>query len=103
MRAYYFDNLPGDQRLPHDCVPSRPVAPETLAKLNVKVWTIPVAGHEAAVDALARERGYKNRDTIEVSKEGLGEVRCAYSYPGGGLIAVLGWMADLRGEDQDVL
>ncbi|KAF8176918.1 Acireductone dioxygenase ARD family [Pholiota molesta] len=74
MRAYYFDNLPGDQRLPHDCVPSRPVAPETLDKLSVKVWTIPVAGHEAAVDALARERGYKNRDTIEVSKEGLGEI-----------------------------
>ncbi|KAJ7675651.1 Acireductone dioxygenase ARD family, partial [Mycena polygramma] len=72
MRAYYFDNLPGDQRLPHDYVPSRPASPETLAALNVHHWHIPVAGHEDAINAVARERGYKNRDTVDVSKEGLG-------------------------------
>lgn len=75
MRAYYFDNLPGDQRRPHDYVPSRPVSREILEKLNVKYWTIPVEGHAPKIDALALEQGYKNRDMINVSREGLGEVR----------------------------
>jgi len=74
MRAYYFDNLPGDQRLPHDYIPSRPVSLDTLTKLAVKFWTIPVDGYETTLDAIAQERGYKNRDTIIVSKEGLGAV-----------------------------
>ncbi|KAJ7766190.1 Acireductone dioxygenase ARD family [Mycena metata] len=74
MRAYYFDNVPGDQRLPHDYVPSRPVAPHVLKALNVLSWTIPVEGYEDSVNAIAKERGYKNRDTIDVSKEGMGEI-----------------------------
>ncbi|KAF8171186.1 Acireductone dioxygenase ARD family [Mycena galopus ATCC 62051] len=77
MRAYYFDNLPGDQRLPHDLIPSQPVSTSTLAALNVLSWRIPIdveGGYEAAVDAVAKERGYRNRDTINVSKEGMGAV-----------------------------
>jgi len=74
MRAYYYDNLPGDQRLPHDYVPSRPVLTETLDKINVKYWSVPVEGYESKIDAIAAERGYKNRDVINVSKEGLGEI-----------------------------
>lgn len=74
MRAYYFDNLPGDQRLPHECIPSRPVSEETLSKIGVKYWVIPVEGYESKVDAVAKERGYKNRDMINVSKEGMGEI-----------------------------
>ncbi|KAJ7246787.1 Acireductone dioxygenase ARD family [Mycena haematopus] len=72
MRAYYFDNVPGDQRLPHDS--SRTVSADALAALKVLSWRIPVEGYEAAVDAVARERGYKNRDTINVSREGMGAV-----------------------------
>lgn len=75
MRAYYFDNLPGDQRLPHDYIPSRPVSAEKLTEINVKFWQIPVEGYEPKVDAVAKERGYKNRDLINVTKEGLGDVR----------------------------
>ena len=75
MRAYYFDNLPGDQRLAHDYVPSRPVSAEKLAQINIKFWQIPVEGYEPKVDAVAKERGYKNRDLINVTKEGLGDVR----------------------------
>ncbi|KAJ7347462.1 Acireductone dioxygenase ARD family [Mycena albidolilacea] len=74
MRAYYFDNLPGDQRLPHDYVPSRAVEPEKLTSLNVLFWRIPVEGYEDAVNQVAKERGYKNRDTINVSKEGMGDI-----------------------------
>lgn len=75
MRAYYFDNIPGDQRLPHDYVPSRPVPLEKLDDLNVKFWTIPVEGYEPKLNAVAKERDYKNRDMINVSKEGMGAVR----------------------------
>ncbi|KAJ7058354.1 Acireductone dioxygenase ARD family [Mycena amicta] len=74
MRAYYFDNLPGDQRLPHDHVPSQPVDSTVLAKMNVLTWHIPVDGYESQVDGIAEDRGYKNRDTIDVSREGMGEV-----------------------------
>jgi len=75
MRAYYYDNIPGDQRLPHDYIPSRPVSLERLDGIKVQHWTIPVDGHEPKIDAIAKERGYKNRDMINVSKEGMGDVR----------------------------
>ena len=78
MRAYYFDNLPGDQRLPHDYIPSRPVSEATLSALNVKFWSIPVEGYETKIDAIAKERDYKNRDMINVTKEGFGDVRLFY-------------------------
>lgn len=74
MRAYYYDNIPGDQRLPHDCIPSRPVSAEALDAINVKFWSIPVEGHESKINAIAAENGYKNRDLINCSREGLGEV-----------------------------
>ena len=73
MRAYYYDNIPGDQRLPHDYIPSRPVSTQTLDAIKVKFWTIPVEGHESKINDIAKERGYKNRDVINCSKAGLGE------------------------------
>ena len=74
MRAYYFDNLPGDQRLPHDCVPSKPVSFDTLTKLGIKYWSIPVDGYEPTLDVVAREQGWTNRNTYDVSKKGMGAV-----------------------------
>ena len=74
MRAYYYDNLPGDQRLAHDYVPSRPVSVDALKALGVSYWSIPVEGYESKIDSIAKEREYKNRDTVNVSKEGLGDV-----------------------------
>ncbi|KAI0312940.1 1,2-dihydroxy-3-keto-5-methylthiopentene dioxygenase [Amylostereum chailletii] len=74
MRAWYFDNLPGDQRLLHDSGNS--VSEEHLKSLNVLHWRIPIdieGGWEPAIDAVAQERSYKNRDTINVTKEGLGD------------------------------
>jgi 1,2-dihydroxy-3-keto-5-methylthiopentene dioxygenase len=73
MRAYYFDNVPGDQRLLHDS--GKPVPPATLESIGVLSLSIPVEGEwEAQIDAVAKERGYKNRDTINVTKEGLGDI-----------------------------
>ena len=74
MRAYYYDNIPGDQRLPHDYIPSRPVSAETLKRLDVRFWTVPVEEHESKINTIMEERGYKNRDLISVTKESLGEV-----------------------------
>jgi len=73
MRAYYYDNIPGDQRLPHDYVPSRPVSLDALKAIGVRYWTVPVDGYEEKIDQIAKEQEYKNRDTINVSKEGMGE------------------------------
>jgi 1,2-dihydroxy-3-keto-5-methylthiopentene dioxygenase len=78
MRAYYFDNLPGDQRLQHDS--GRSIDSGHLRKLGVLHWVIPLAqespaigGWESEIDAIAEKQGYKNRDTIHVTKEGLGD------------------------------
>ena len=40
MRAYYMDDDPSDQRLPHDS--GHAVSEETLDKLGVLRWHIPV-------------------------------------------------------------
>jgi 1,2-dihydroxy-3-keto-5-methylthiopentene dioxygenase len=74
MRAYYFDNLPGDQRLPHKSERSVDVA--DLRKLGVLHWTVPQdapGGWESEIDRIAKQQGYKNRDTINCTKEGLGD------------------------------
>ncbi|KAK5166289.1 1,2-dihydroxy-3-keto-5-methylthiopentene dioxygenase [Saxophila tyrrhenica] len=63
MKAYWFDNLPGDQRLPHDS--SRPVPPSYLSSLGIIHHYLP--SDLPGVDAIASERNYKNRDTIEIS------------------------------------
>jgi 1,2-dihydroxy-3-keto-5-methylthiopentene dioxygenase len=74
MRAYYFDNLPGDQRLQHDS--GRSTDSDHLRELGVLYWTIPLdtpGGWELAIDTLCKERGYRNRDTVNITKEGLGD------------------------------
>ncbi|KAH7882081.1 1,2-dihydroxy-3-keto-5-methylthiopentene dioxygenase [Phlebopus sp. FC_14] len=74
MRAYYFDGLPGDQRLLHDS--GKPVGDEVLKSIGVLHWHIPVSptGEHEEIDAVAKERGYRNRDVIAITKEGLGDL-----------------------------
>lgn len=69
MKAYWFDNLPGDQREPHDS--GRPVSPEALQQLGIIYKHCPTV---ADVDAIASERNYKNRDEITVSPTTMGDV-----------------------------
>ncbi|KAK0505719.1 Acireductone dioxygenase ARD family [Armillaria luteobubalina] len=71
MRAYYFDNVPGDQRLPHDS--ARPVSLVALKSLNLLYMNIPVDGYEERLATVAKEGDYKNHDIISISKEGLGD------------------------------
>ncbi|KAJ4379126.1 1,2-dihydroxy-3-keto-5-methylthiopentene dioxygenase [Didymella sp. IMI 355093] len=69
MRAYWFDNVEGDQRLPHDS--GRSVDPSYLANLGV-IYRHVTSDEE--VNALAKERSYKNRDEITVSPEKMGDI-----------------------------
>jgi 1,2-dihydroxy-3-keto-5-methylthiopentene dioxygenase len=69
MKAYYYDNLPGDQREPHDS--GRTVSESYLSSLGVLYQRCPTI---SAVDALAAERSYKNRDEITVSPEKMGAI-----------------------------
>ena len=69
MRAYWFDNAPGDQRLAHDS--GKSVDAAGLQKLGVDYHHI---ADLDAVNQLALERGYKNRDEIIVSPEKMGDV-----------------------------
>jgi 1,2-dihydroxy-3-keto-5-methylthiopentene dioxygenase len=74
MHAYFFDNLEGDQRLPHDS--GTEVSEEVLRSLGVLHWHIPVDAegkHEQEVAALGKGRDYKNHDFFTLTKEGLGD------------------------------
>ncbi|KAK0621299.1 Acireductone dioxygenase ARD family [Bombardia bombarda] len=69
MKAYFYDNAPGDQRLPHDS--GKTVSEEDLAKLGVVYHRFSSLD---GVDGLAAARGYRNRDEITVSPEKMGDI-----------------------------
>ncbi|KAJ5896060.1 ARD/ARD family protein [Penicillium subrubescens] len=69
MKAYWYDNKPGDQREPHDS--GRTVSEEKLASLGVLYHHCPTI---EAVDAIAKARGYKNRDQVCVSPQAMGDI-----------------------------
>ncbi|KAK8844574.1 1,2-dihydroxy-3-keto-5-methylthiopentene dioxygenase [Kwoniella newhampshirensis] len=74
MRAYVYDDIPGDQRLPHDSGSS--ISESTLKHLGVTYKEIPIdpqGSWEKEIDVFAKERGYKNRDQITVTPAGLGD------------------------------
>lgn len=59
----------GDQRLPHDS--GHPLTPSDLSALGVLYFRMPSL---SSVDALASERGYRNRDEITVSPAAMGDI-----------------------------
>ncbi|BGP15565.1 hypothetical protein JCM10213_001344 [Rhodosporidiobolus nylandii] len=69
MKAYYFDDIEGDQRLPHHS--GEDLSIDDLK--SVGVLAFPGIG-EDEVERIAKERGYKNRDEINVSRAGMGDV-----------------------------
>ncbi|KAF4551373.1 1,2-dihydroxy-3-keto-5-methylthiopentene dioxygenase [Elsinoe fawcettii] len=62
MKAYWYDNLPGDQRAPHNS--GRDVDPSYLSKLGIIHHQI---SSLSDVDRIASERSYSNRDEITIS------------------------------------
>ncbi|KAF3100202.1 1,2-dihydroxy-3-keto-5-methylthiopentene dioxygenase, variant 2 [Orbilia oligospora] len=69
MKIYYYDSLPGDQRLPHE---SSDPLPESLLDDLAIIAGFYTSGEQ--VDTIAKERNYRNRDIITVSPEAMGEV-----------------------------
>ncbi|KIM33350.1 hypothetical protein M408DRAFT_61744 [Serendipita vermifera MAFF 305830] len=76
MKAYIYDNVEGDQRLPHHD-PSLPeLSTDQLSAYGLLYQHIPIdtdQNWEQAIDLLAQERSYKNRDIIDISKESMGD------------------------------
>ncbi|KAJ1303694.1 hypothetical protein OPQ81_008119 [Rhizoctonia solani] len=70
MLAYVFDNVESDQRLPHITEPPLLISEAELNDLGVLYWR---ADDQEIVESVAKERGYRNRDVINVSREGLGD------------------------------
>jgi len=68
MRAYLFDDVEGDQRLAHDS--GVPVASSDLNGLGVLHWHTDDLDE---VNRVAEERGYKNRDEINVSEAAMAD------------------------------
>lgn len=62
-----------DQRLPHSYEPERPVSIDELHKLGVLYWSVPTDDWEPEINRIAKERDYRNRDRLNVNKEGLGD------------------------------
>ncbi|ODV90295.1 hypothetical protein CANCADRAFT_104687 [Tortispora caseinolytica NRRL Y-17796] len=74
MKAYYHDELPGDQREMHDS--GRPVDESTLEKIGVLYkYALPTDSGEVPeeIEALAKERNYKNRDCVTISPSSFGD------------------------------
>ncbi|OBZ73159.1 1,2-dihydroxy-3-keto-5-methylthiopentene dioxygenase 1 [Grifola frondosa] len=73
MHAYYFDNIPGDQRLPHDS--GRPVSEKALRSLGVHNWHIPVDSEnwKQRVTDIAEERQCRKCNDIMGTKEAMGD------------------------------
>ncbi|KAK6523569.1 1,2-dihydroxy-3-keto-5-methylthiopentene dioxygenase [Arthrobotrys megalospora] len=69
MKIYYYDSLPGDQRLPHES--SDPLPETLLDDLAITAGFYPAVDQ---VDEIAKERHYRNRDVITVSPDAMGEI-----------------------------
>jgi len=58
VKIYFYDNVDGDQRLPHE---GAPATAADLAAVGVYATNI---SEQSEVDRIAEERGYKNRDEV---------------------------------------
>ncbi|KAI8386967.1 Acireductone dioxygenase ARD family [Blakeslea trispora] len=73
MKAYIYDTQdPADQRAPHDLGIEKSL--EDLEKVGVKYWKIDGEHPLEQIDAISKERNYKNRDTVIVSPDAMGDI-----------------------------
>jgi 1,2-dihydroxy-3-keto-5-methylthiopentene dioxygenase len=65
MKAYYYnDKAEGDGRYPHQFEPNQEVTQEQLIKLGVLYWSLKPETWEEEVEAICKQRDYKNRDQV---------------------------------------
>ncbi|KAI8142408.1 Acireductone dioxygenase ARD family [Fennellomyces sp. T-0311] len=73
MRAYVYDTADtSDQREPHDTGIEKTA--EDLERIGVLYWKFSGPSSVDDLNALAKQRDYKNRDQIVVSPEAMGDV-----------------------------
>jgi 1,2-dihydroxy-3-keto-5-methylthiopentene dioxygenase len=74
MKAYYFDDVPGDCRQPHDSGQEIPAG--HLNELGVLYFHFPTVTDSSlpALNALAEKRSYAHRDEIIVSPQAMGDI-----------------------------
>lgn len=74
MKAYYYDDIEGDCRQPHNS--GKPVGATHLQELGVLHYHFPAASPASlpALNDLAAQRSYSHRDEITVSPQAMGDV-----------------------------
>ncbi|KAJ3213552.1 1,2-dihydroxy-3-keto-5-methylthiopentene dioxygenase [Dinochytrium kinnereticum] len=73
VAAWYFNETAEDQRELHQYEPNQEVSFEELAKVGIYYQRIDVEQPDFMdhIEALCKERSYKNRDTIDISPDKL--------------------------------
>ncbi|KAE9391367.1 hypothetical protein BT96DRAFT_925322 [Gymnopus androsaceus JB14] len=71
VQAYYHDNIPGAQSLPHDSRQAVPI--ETLSKLGYTILSVNGPDYEEKIGPILQKLGYERTDE-SVLKVNLGEV-----------------------------
>jgi 1,2-dihydroxy-3-keto-5-methylthiopentene dioxygenase len=69
IEAWYMDDSPDDQRLPHRQYPNLPCSAETLQSLGIKYWSMnpSLYPNDPKLQAIRKARGYSYEDCITVS------------------------------------
>ncbi|KAL9584230.1 MAG: hypothetical protein Q9212_002259 [Teloschistes hypoglaucus] len=72
MRVFFYDNQPGDCRLPHDSGTELPLS--YLSTLGILYYFFPPwsPSSSSAVEELSSTRDYANRDEITISADAMG-------------------------------
>ncbi len=67
VSAWYMDDVQGDQRAPHQCVPNEPVSVDVLQDLGMLCFHVDADTYvqSRALERICAERGYKNRDELQ--------------------------------------
>ncbi|KAJ3281037.1 1,2-dihydroxy-3-keto-5-methylthiopentene dioxygenase [Borealophlyctis nickersoniae] len=73
VQAWYYNPTEDDGRELHKYAPNRPVSLDQLAAIGVAYRRVDVTqdGYMYVIEGICREREYKNRDEITISKERL--------------------------------
>ncbi|KAJ3111051.1 1,2-dihydroxy-3-keto-5-methylthiopentene dioxygenase [Physocladia obscura] len=70
ISAWRYNESDEDQRELHQFTPNREVPVSELVELGILYWNVDVTGplYLEKVDTISHERGYKNKDIIDISK-----------------------------------
>ncbi|RKP27336.1 1,2-dihydroxy-3-keto-5-methylthiopentene dioxygenase 3 [Syncephalis pseudoplumigaleata] len=68
MHAYYYNEHTGEDKCgAHQFTPPRPVTAEQLGRIGVLYWRLNESDRMAKLEAICKERDYKNRDEVRAA------------------------------------